>query len=511
MADAYNQGFVIKIIIMSSLANLKFIGLNTEYPTASGQMQTRLHLDGAASPLAAKVAIDAMTALLPHYSNSHSYVHSSAQISTKAMAWAHDTVLSVLGAKPEDYTAIFTGSGATAGINRVARGLSGRSSSSINSSSSISSGSSTGSGSSNSENTSKRNIVLVSAMEHHANDLPHRQFANEVIYLPLTGEGKRQGAIDLDTLRSLCAEHQDKLNYVAVSSISNVTGIRNPIKEICEIAHEHEALVLVDGAQSVAHQASELSSTNKSQEPDFFIFSGHKVYTPMSPGVLVAKKSVLSNLSGQDLGGGSVQDVTPFDYQLLSSYPDKEQSGTPNIVGAVALAKVLSELNTLGFETIQNHALDLMTQLLNGLAQFNNITVYGDLDQTRCGALSFNHKSIDHGLLAAILNDYYAIAVRNECFCAHPYVSSLLKQELWELDLSDVPENQQESFINRKRGMVRASLSLYNTQHDIQRLIYALTDIENNIDNYLEHYEANDDGSYTHIRFSLQWQQELGL
>jgi len=109
------------------------------------------------------------------------------------------------------------------------------------------------------------------------------------------------------------------------------------------------------------------------------------------------------------------------------------------------------------------------------------------------------------------LNDYYAIAVRNECFCAHPYVSSLLKQELWELDLSDVPENSQEAFINRKRGMVRASLSLYNTRDDIQCLINALHDIEKNIDDYREHYTANDDGSYTHTSFSLQWQKELSL
>jgi len=450
---------------MSKIANFRFIGLDTKYPTVSGQMRQRLHLDGAASPLAAQIAVDTMTALLPHYSNSHSYVHSSAQI-------------------PEDYTAIFTGSGTTAGINRVARGLAGR---------------------------SNRNVVLVSSMEHHANDLPHRQFDNEVIYIPLTGEGKEQGAINLAALDSLCTEHKDKLNYVAVSSISNVTGIQNPIKQICETVHRYDALVLVDGAQSVAHQASELSNSDPLQEPDFFIFSGHKVYTPMSPGVLVAKKSVIRNLSGQDLGGGSVQDVTHFDYQLLSDYPDKEQSGTPNIVGAVALAKVLSALDSLGFDVIQKHAHNLMTELFDGLSSLDNIRVYGNPSQTRCGALSFNHTNIDHGLLAAILNDYYAIAVRNECFCAHPYVSSLLKQELWELDLSDVPENSQEAFINRKRGMVRASLSLYNTRDDIQCLINALHDIEKNIDDYREHYTANDDGSYTHTSFSLQWQKELSL
>ena len=472
---------------MNSIASFKFIGLDTQYPTVSGHVRQRLHFDGAASPLAAQVAIDAINALLPHYSNSHSYVHSSAQISTKALAWAHDQILSVLGASSKDYTAICIGSGTTAGINRVARGLS------------------------NTNKQTKRNVVLVSSMEHHANDLPHRQTGNEVIYLPLHGEGKDQGAIDLDALTALCAEHQERLNYVAISSISNVTGISNPIGDIAEIVHKHGGLVLVDGAQSVAHQSSALSNSNALREVDFFVFSGHKAYTPMSPGILIAKKAVLQDLSGQDLGGGSVEDVSHLDYQLLADYPDKEQSGTPNIVGAVALAKVLSKLNMIGFEQIYEHEKILMGKLIDGLSKFDSITVYGDLNLVRCGALSFNHKQIDHGLLAAILNDYYAIAVRNECFCAHPYVSSLLKAELWELDLSDVPEQQQESYINRKRGMVRASLSLYNNSDDIEQLLNAIAEIDRNIDDYREHYRANDDGSYTHKNFSIDWQNELGL
>ena len=165
----------------------------------------------------------------------------------------------------------------------------------------------------------------------------------------------------------------------------------------------------------------------------------------------------------------------------------------------------------IGFEQIYEHEKILMGKLIDGLSKFDSITVYGDLNLVRCGALSFNHKQIDHGLLAAILNDYYAIAVRNECFCAHPYVSSLLKAELWELDLSDVPEQQQESYINRKRGMVRASLSLYNNSDDIEQLLNAIAEIDRNIDDYREHYRANDDGSYTHKNFSIDWQNELGL
>jgi cysteine desulfurase/selenocysteine lyase len=464
---------------MEKLPN--FIGLETKYPTANNEVLQRLHLDGAASPLAATVAVETINALLPHYSNTHSYVHNSAQISTRAQAWAHDEILRVLSAAPKDYTAIFCGSGTTAGINRVARGLAGA--------------------------RPKRKVVLVSAMEHHANDIPHRQFDNQVVYFPLLGEGANMGCVDLLQFEKLCNQHAEQLNYVAVSSVSNVTGIQNPINEMVKIAHKVGALVLIDGAQSVAHQAIDMNQL----QADFFVFSGHKVYTPLSPGVLIARKEALKSLSGQDLGGGSVASVSFYDYQLLTDYPDKEQSGTPNIVGAVALARVLQSLSEVGFAQIAQHDGKLMALLREGLDRLPYITVYGDAEQPRVGALAFNHKHIDHGLLAAVLNDYYAVAVRNECFCAHPYVSSLIKEELWQLDLSQVAEADQETYINQKRGMVRASISLYSTAEDIQRLLTVLQDIDVKIDSLKENYRANSDGSYSHKSFSIDWQHELGF
>jgi len=459
----------------------EFIGLNTEYPTADGKRVTRVHLDGAASPLACAAALKAVAALLPHYSNTHSYVHNSAQISTQALAWAHNVVLDFLAADPANYTAIFTGSGSTAAINRVARGLKAA--------------------------RPNRQRVLVSAMEHHANDLPHRQFGNEVIYIPLNGSGAEQGTIDLAEFTRLCKQNSDKVNYVAVSSVSNVTGVLNPIEELTRIAHKFGILVLVDGAQSVAHMPTRLSHS----DVDFFVFSGHKVYTPMSPGVLVAKKSLLDELPAQDLGGGSVATVSYFDYQMLSDYPQKEESGTPNIIGAVALATVLTELQAYGLDRITHHDQTLMDELLTRLTKVEGLTVYADNALARVGAVAFNIQNIDHGLLAAILNDYFAIAVRNECFCAHPYVSSMIKEELWEIDLNGVAEADQEALVKLKQGMVRASISLYNTSADIETLICALQSITQNIDTFRQYYEAQLDGSYRHKHFNLEWRAELKL
>jgi selenocysteine lyase/cysteine desulfurase len=441
-------------------------------------------MDGAASPLASEVALQTIKQLLPHYSNTHSYVHSSAQISTKALEWAHSQILKCLGADEADYTAIFTGAGTTAGINRIARGLAAA--------------------------RPERKIVLVSAMEHHANDLPHRQFGNQTHYIPLCNNGDQQGCIDLQETEALLIKYQGQVNYLAFSGVSNVTGIVNPSLEITRLAHKYDTLVLVDGAQSVAHCATHLSHDDAASEIDMFVFSGHKLYTPTAPGILVAKKQLLASLTGQDLGGGSVADVSYYDYQLLNEFPHKEQSGTPNIVGAIALARVMQSLHQYGFKKIEHHAKQLGLELFDALSSLSFIQVYGDPSQHRIGAISFNHTGIDHGLLAAILNDYYAIAVRNQCFCAHPYVSSMLKETLWQMDLSDIADDQHEMLINAKRGMVRVSISLYNTSADIEALIRALNEISHNIEKYQEHYQAQQDGSYQHKTFKIDWLKQLG-
>lgn len=461
----------------------EFIGLDTEYLNAEQRSLCRLHMDGAASPLAAKIALSTISELLPHYSNIHSRVHNSAKISTDAFNWAHQTVLEYFGADQDIYTAVFMGSGSTAAINRVSRGLH--------------------------MTRPNRPVVLVSAMEHHANDLPHRQFGNDVHHLPLTGNDAEQGAIDLIELEKLLQTFKGRVNYLAFSAVSNVTGIINPVAEITELAHRYDTLVMLDAAQAVAHQNIDISAIDDSQQVDFLIFSGHKFYCPTAPGVLIAKKSLLDDLNGQDFGGGAVQDVSYYDYQL-SQLPEREQAGTPNIIGTIALAKVLEQLQHYGQQKVETHALGLANDLAAALRSLPHITVYGSEQTPRIGALAFTHENIDHGLLAAILNDYYLIAVRNECFCAHPYVSSLLQETLWQIDLDGVATSDQEAYINRKRGMVRASLSLYNTVDDVERLIKALVEINRRVDELRPMYESLPDGNYRHRQYRIDWREQLG-
>jgi len=227
----------------------QFIGVDTNYPLATGKEQLRIHLDGAASPLVMKAAADAVTSLLPHYSNSHSHSHASARVMSAALNWSIKTILDVTGADDssnKEYSCVFMGSGSTALLNNVARRLSKR---------------------------DGKSMVLASAMEHHANDLPHRHHF-DVEHFPLLGEFENLADIDLAALEQLLIKHQDKLNYITVSAVSNVTGTVNPIKEITRLAHEYGVYVVLDCAQMAAHMALNIADN----DADFVIFSGHKVY-----------------------------------------------------------------------------------------------------------------------------------------------------------------------------------------------------------------------------------------
>ena len=474
----------------------QFIGTNTEYPLATGVIKPRIHLDGAASPLVMQTAMDAVNQLLPHYSNSHSHSHASARLMSEAFMWSFDTILNVTGAaKTKDvYQCVFMGSGSTALLNNVARRLAKRR---------------TGSNGANDDDQLK-DIVLVSALEHHANDLPHRHNAT-VKHFNVHGENHEQGDLDLGHLESLLKTYQGRVNYIAFSAVSNVTGIISPIKKITELAHKYGAYSVVDCAQMAAHMPLTIAENNA----DFVIFSGHKVYAGASPGVMIAKQKLLEQFPSDEMGGGIVDHVGYKDAEFTKAYPARELPGTKNILGAYALAKVLDNLNREGFSAIQKHSFDIWQYAFDELSRIHiddgnhPITIYGSSRKNRLGALSFNIKDIDHGIVAAILSDYHGIAVRNECFCAHPYVSSLLKEELWSLDLSHIADEDQEAFINRKRGMLRASFSLYNHKQDVDALVIALKDIITNINDYTNHYKVLENGDYIHKTFALDTKQYI--
>lgn len=451
-----------------------FVGLSTEYPTPQGRLVPRHYLDSAASTLMMGVAQEVGQKFLQHYANTHSATHFAAEISTEAMRWAFDRILDFVGADKDEYTCVVHGSGVTGCANYLARTLQAL--------------------------RPERPRALVSLMEHHSNDLPYRRHSNLVEHISLTDEADGLGSLCLDNLAKKLEEHAGKVNFVSLTGVSNVTGIINPIHEAAELAHKAGAYVIVDGAQMVAHMPVRLKCHEKPERDiDCFMFSGHKIYAPGSPGVLVIKKALLRGSEPAELGGGIVEDVYRDTYRLTEQFPDRMHAGTPNIVGCIVLASVLEVLDQIGMDNIFRHERSLTEYALKRLREIPLVKIYGHPETgrfPRISAISFNLKGFDHGFVAAVLNDYHNVSVRSGCFCAHPYARELLTPELWELDMSGESNPNAEFKVNLKRGMVRASFGLYTTHADIDALAEGLSDIAANSREYLSCYKPQGNGTY---------------
>ncbi len=411
-----------------------------------------------------------------HYANSHSVAHNPAMISTIDFKNAHRRALDFVGANPTTHVAVFDGSGATGPLNRVARNLfvHGR--------------------------DEKRNTVLFTGKEHHANQLPWQRYAGKLHCHGIPVDGVT-GCVDIPAYRQLLQDHSERLRLVAVNGVSNVTGVVEPELELmAHLAHEVGALLLVDYAQGLAHRAISMQELGI----DFLVASGHKTYAPGSPGLLVMPRDSTPQYP-DNVGGGIVESVDIDDFQLSSKLPDREEAGTPDIIGGIKFAAALEALAWVGMDRVWQHELELTEQLVSGLMAISGVEVYGDTDLARtprAGVVTFNIDGLHHAILSQALSDYFNIATRNECFCAQPYVKSLFhmtpdqlrrfKHQLAEGDRSKAP------------GMVRASLGIYNTTNDIHRLLVAVAWISANKDRLVQEYYVDTNGNaYRHDKWRV--------
>lgn len=458
-----------------------FVGLDTTYPLADGTTARRTYLDSAASNLRIQLVDDIVQRALRHYANTHSQLHFGARTMTALYHEAHDIVHRFVGASDE-YTTIFCGNGVTGGLNRMARVLG--------------------------EQRPSRDVVITTIMEHHANDLPHRKHVGQVVHVPIEHDPDGEaGRVDMSALRTAIHEHGDRLNYVAVTAASNVTGVVNPIHEIARLAHEAGALLVVDAAQSAAHEPIHVTGRTPEERIDVLCLSGHKIYAPGSPGVIVARKALFEGLEPQEVGGGIVDRVDTERYTVMDDLPEREEAGTPNLPGAIGLAAVLQLLGRIGMDVVAEDERALTQYAMTKLDAVPGLHIYGShrLEVAdRIGVITFNIDDLPHGLVTAILNDYYGIAVRNECFCAQPFVRQLL-------GISDTKGVAPDSCFDTcgprdQPGMVRISLGLYNTRADIDRATEALTDIQARADEYRAQYRPVPDsnGDWVHRTFRFE-------
>ncbi len=291
------------------------------------------------------------------------------------------------------------------------------------------------------------------------------------------------GRLVIEDLIEKLEKYKGRVKLVAVTGASNVTGYVNPVHKIAEWTHKYGARILVDGSQLIPHVTFDIKPSTSSKHIDFLVFSAHKMYAPFGVGVLIGPKSFFEQGSPDYTGGGTVRAVT-HDMVVWNDPPSKEEAGTPNLMGVVALAAAIKNLTSIGMRNVDKHEKALTRQLINGLKKIDCIEMYctEDKSQERVGIVPFNMKAIYHEQLAEILAGEAGISVRSGCFCAHPYVQRLMK--ISPEKIHNVIENPQEP----KPGMVRVSFGLYNEHQEVEKLLRVLREIAKDRRRYVKLY-----------------------
>lgn len=253
----------------------------------------------------------------------------------------------------------------------------------------------------------KRNLVLVSSLEHHSDDLPWR-VAAQVIHIGLTPEGRLDEA-DFD---AKLAAYGSRLALVAVSAASNVTGYINPVHRLAEKAHAVGAQIAVDCAQFAPHRAIQMLALDDPTHLDYISISAHKMYAPFGTGALIGRRDTFERGDPDMRGGGEVEIVT-LDSVVWSEPPERDEAGSPNTVGAVALGAAIAVLERVGMDQVAQHEAELTAYTLDKLTRMPGITIYGDRDPlaaaSRLGVIPINIRSVPHALAAAVLGYEYGI------------------------------------------------------------------------------------------------------
>jgi len=422
-----------------------FVGLDALCPVLDGSSRDYINLDNAASTPALKAVQQAVDYFLAYYSSVHRGTGFKSQLSTHAYEQARQIVMEFVGANPIDHTCIF-GKNTTEAINKLARRIS------LN---------------------DKRKIILSSGMEHHSNDLPWRA-ATQVVHVNLTPDGR----LDEKDFDSQLSRYADQVALVALSGASNVTGFLNPIHRLAEKTHATGAMFMADCAQLAPHRKIDMLPLDDPAHLDFVCISAHKMYAPFGTGALIGRKDVFEHGDPDMTGGGTVEIVT-LDNVVWSELPEKEEAGSPNVVGAVALAAAIHQLEAVGMSELTRHEANLTSYALEKLSTIQGLRVFGDTDpsntENRLGVIPLQLESLDHFLAAAILGYEFGIGVRSGCFCAHPYILHLLG--LNEVEASQVRRRILAGDKSEMPGLVRVSFGLYNTLDEIDILIDALNHI----------------------------------
>lgn len=423
----------------------QIVGIDRLVPLLDGSLKPYVYLDNAASTPALRPVQEKVNELLEWYSSVHRGSGYKSLLTTHAYEHSRQIVADFCGADPARDCVIFV-KNTTEAINKLAHRIP----------------------------LQPGEVVLTTGMEHHSNDLPWRG-RGRVEYVGLTPEG----SLDLDDLAFKLQRLSGRVRLVAVTGASNVTGFINPLHEAAELAHQAGALFFADCAQLAPHRSVSMGESNSPGHLDFLALSGHKLYAPFGSGVLIGPQDFFQCGPPDMVGGGTIE-IVSRDEVFWADAPEREEAGSPNVVGAVALAAAIQTLQEVGMERIAAHEASLTRYALQRLAKVKGLRIYGSADpnrlEDRVGVIAFDLAGVHHAKVAAILSFEDGIAVRDGCFCAHPYVIDLLGVDQQVFDVF------KEKALHHDRstlpGLVRASFGCFSNEEDVDRLVEMLERIE---------------------------------
>jgi len=376
-----------------------------------------VYLDNAATTQKPHQVIDALTDYYRRYNaNIHRGLHTLSEEATAAYEGVRERTARFLNAPGADHI-VFTRN-ATEAINLFANAW-GRA------------------------NLRLGDEILLSEMEHHSNLVPWQLIAKatgaSLSFIKVTDDGR----LDLASFKALL---NARTKVVAVTQMSNVLGTINPVDEIIRAAHQQEALVLIDGAQSVPHLPVDV----RQMDCDVLVCSAHKMLGPTGVGVLYAKRELLERMD-PFLGGGEMISDVHLTSSTWNEVPWKFEAGTPNIADVIAFGEALAYLERMGMANVRAHEIELTTHALKQLSALDGVTLYGPRDvQARGGVVSFNLDGLHPHDVGTVL-DAEGVAVRAGHHCAKPLMRRM-----------DVV------------ATARASFYIYNTKDEVDRLVEAI-------------------------------------
>ncbi len=419
----------------------RIVGYDKKVPLLDGSMVRYVNLDNAASTPALRDVTATIERFMDYYSSVHRGTGFKSRVSTAAYDQAHEIIAGFVGADLNSNTVIF-GKNTTEAINKLSYRFP----------------------------LAKDQVVVCTQLEHHSNDLPWRRRA-QMVHVKATPEGR----FDEDDYDRVLAAYGDRVGLVAVSGASNVSGYIQPIHRLARKAHKVGAKILVDAAQLAPHRQVDMKSDDDPEHLDFVALSAHKMYAPFGTGALIGPKEVFMQGPPEYPGGGTV-DVVTLDEVHWAGMPDRDEAGSPNVVGAVAMAAAAKSLMDIGMDQIAAHEEHLVSYTLTQLRHIQGLRIFGQSDPSKAhekvGAIPFDLEGLSHFLIAAILGYEGGIGVRSGCFCAHPYVVHLLqlKQEVAD----DWRQQMLAGNKSNMPGLVRISFGCYNTIEDVDRLLEML-------------------------------------